>query len=124
MLYNGETSVRDIRDHWTFTHIRNLIRSSIRITLENVSTLPIDFVRLSFDDNTIAPAQQALADGELSVFDTYETEYELIQKPAFSWDARESKEIPPGEKTVLTVTCLGKVGWYAMIFAPVQPPRR
>jgi hypothetical protein len=34
----------------------------------------VDFARLSFDDNTMAPAQQALADGELSVFDTYDTE--------------------------------------------------
>lgn len=86
------------------------IRSTIRITIENVSTLPIDFVKLSFDDNTIAPAQQALADGELSVFDTYETEYELIQKPTFSWDG-QSVEILPGEETALNITCQGKVGW-------------
>ncbi|KAF5380960.1 hypothetical protein D9615_003973 [Tricholomella constricta] len=91
MLYNGEMS-------------------TIRITLENVSPLPIDFLRLVFDDSTIAPAQQALAEGELSVFDTYETEYGLIQRPVFSWNNEEDKSIQPGQKLSLTVTCIGKVG--------------
>ncbi len=69
-------------------------------------------MRLTFDDSTIAPAQQALADGGLSVFDTYETEYDLIHKPVFTWDSKGSKqEIGPGEKTVVTVNCVGKVGW-------------
>ncbi|GLB34932.1 putative transport protein Trs120 or TRAPPC9, TRAPP II complex subunit [Lyophyllum shimeji] len=91
MLYNGEMS-------------------TIRITLENVSSLPVDFLRLIFDDSTIAPAQQALAEGELSVFDTYETEYSLIQRPVFSWNKDEVKLIQPGQKLSLTVTCIGKVG--------------
>jgi hypothetical protein len=77
-----------------------------------VSSLPVDFVKVTFDDNTIGPAQQALADGELSVFDTYETEYDLIHRPAFSWDARESVSIKPGEKSTITVNCQGRVGWY------------
>jgi trafficking protein particle complex subunit 9 len=77
-----------------------------------VSSLPIDYVRLTFDDSTIGPAQQALADGELSVFDTYETEYELIHRPVFSWSAKEDKEIAPGARTVLTVACYGKVNWW------------
>lgn len=87
-------------------------RSAIRITLENVSSLPVDFVRLTFDDSTIAPAQQALADGELSVYDTYETEYDLIHRPVFTWDSSSSTQSAgPGEKLVLNVNCLGKVGW-------------
>ncbi|TFY82625.1 hypothetical protein EWM64_g1393 [Hericium alpestre] len=70
--------------------------SSIRLTLENVSSLPIDFLRLTFDDSTIVPAQQALSEGELSVFDTYETEYELIHRPAFSWNQEQhASTIPP-----------------------------
>ncbi|KAI8998543.1 TRAPP II complex [Trametes punicea] len=92
MLYNGEMS-------------------TIRITLENVSSLPVDLIRLTFDDSTIAPAQQALAEGELSVFDTYETEYDLVHRPVFTWDSkRESHEILPGQKRVITVDCFGKVG--------------
>jgi hypothetical protein len=86
-------------------------RSTIRLTVENVSNLPVDFIKVTFDDNTIAPAQQALADGELSVFDTYETEYDLIHRPAFSWDGKESVDIKSGDKATIAVSCLGRVGW-------------
>ncbi|KAI0375001.1 hypothetical protein BV20DRAFT_1041173 [Pilatotrama ljubarskyi] len=92
MLYNGEMS-------------------TIRITLENVSSLPIDLIRLTFDDSTIAPAQQALAEGDLSVFDTHETEYDLVHRPVFTWDSEhEPHSIEPGQKRVITVNCFGKVG--------------
>ncbi|OAX44681.1 hypothetical protein K503DRAFT_795305 [Rhizopogon vinicolor AM-OR11-026] len=92
MLYNGE-------------------ESNIRLTLENVSALPIDFLRLSFDDSTIGPAQEALSEGDLSVFETYETEYDLLHRRAFSWrNSKEITNIPPKQKVVLSVTCLGKVG--------------
>ncbi|THH33843.1 hypothetical protein EUX98_g252 [Antrodiella citrinella] len=92
MLYNGETT-------------------TIRVTLENVSSLPIDFLRLTFDDSTIAPAQQALAEGEMPVFDTYETEYSLIHTPVFTWDSkRNPQEIQSGEKVVIVINCFGKVG--------------
>ncbi|KAJ3791523.1 TRAPP II complex [Lentinula aff. detonsa] len=84
--------------------------SSIRITFENISPLPIDFVRLAFDDSTITPAQQALAEGELSVFETYETEYALIHRPVFSWIKNDSVAIAPGRKVTLTINCFGKVG--------------
>ncbi|KAF7338264.1 hypothetical protein MVEN_02051700 [Mycena venus] len=91
MMYNGEMS-------------------TIRITLENVSPLPIDFLRLVFDDSTIAPVQQALATGDLSVFDTYETEYDLLHRPVFSWNKEDAKDIPPGQKLTVNVNCYGKVG--------------
>ena len=74
--------------------------------------LPIDFIHLTFDDSTIAPAQQALSDGDLSVFDTYETEYDLIHRPVFAWDSkRNASEIQAGNKAVITINCYGKVGW-------------
>jgi hypothetical protein len=83
--------------------------------LENVSKLPIDFLRLSFDDSTMAPARAALTEGDLSVYEVYETEYALINRPVFSWDQeREDTEIPPGRKVTITVTCTGKVGWYVL----------
>ncbi|TFK54866.1 hypothetical protein OE88DRAFT_1653405 [Heliocybe sulcata] len=92
MMYNGETS-------------------TIRLTLENVSSIPVDFVRLTFEDSTMAPAQQALSEGGLSVFDVYETEYDLLHRPVFSWsDQKQVKEIAPGAKAVLIVSCFGKVG--------------
>lgn len=92
MLYNGE-------------------ESTIRLTLENISALPIDFLRLSFEDSTIGPAQEALSEGELSVFEMYETEYDLLHRKAFSWrNEKEITNILPNQKVVLSVTCVGKVG--------------
>lgn len=92
MLYNGE-------------------ESTIRLTLENISALPIDFLRLSFEDSTIGPAQEALSEGGLSVFETYETEYDLLHRKAFSWrNEKEITNILPNQKVVLSVTCVGKVG--------------
>lgn len=88
------------------------VRSTIRITLENVSALPVDFIHLAFDDSTIAPAQQALTEGEMPVFETYETEYDLIHRPVFTWDgSHDAYKIDSGEKAVITVRCFGKVSW-------------
>ncbi|KAK7467129.1 hypothetical protein VKT23_004188 [Stygiomarasmius scandens] len=84
--------------------------SSIKVTFENISALPIDFLRLVFDDSTIAPAQRALAEGDLSVFETYETEYDLIHRPVFSWQQNDSITIAPGKKVTVTIKCFGKVG--------------
>ncbi|KAH7926321.1 hypothetical protein BV22DRAFT_1087325 [Leucogyrophana mollusca] len=105
-----------LRIRWTsLTHEAVMLydgeKSTIRLTLENVSSLPVDFLRLSFEDSTMAPAQSALADGELSVFETYETEYDLIHRQAFSWHGdKEITDIKPGQKVAVVVTCLGKVG--------------
>ncbi|KIJ44069.1 hypothetical protein M422DRAFT_252562 [Sphaerobolus stellatus SS14] len=93
MLYDGETS-------------------HIRVTVENVSSIPIKFLKVTCIDSTMAPAQQALTDGELSVFEMYETEYELLHRPMFRWDPdNEPKSVPPGRKAVLTIVCSGKIGW-------------
>ncbi|KAL0946868.1 hypothetical protein HGRIS_013034 [Hohenbuehelia grisea] len=91
MLYEGETS-------------------NIRLTLENVSSLPIDFLRLAFEDSTMGPAQQALADGQLSVFDTYETEYDLLHQPLFVWNGNTSVDMAPAQKLPINVQCFGKAG--------------
>ncbi|KAF8201813.1 transport protein particle complex subunit, partial [Pholiota molesta] len=85
-------------------------KSTIRLTLENVSPIPVDFLHFAFEDSTIEPAQKALADGNLSVFETYETEYSLIHNPVFSWDHDESKSIAPNQNLTLTLGCYGKVG--------------
>ncbi|KAF8163323.1 TRAPP II complex [Crassisporium funariophilum] len=85
-------------------------KSMIRITLENVSPIKVDFLRFAFEDSTIEPAQKALAEGNLSVFDTYETEHSLINKPVFSWDQNEAKAIAPNQNLTLTLGCFGKVG--------------
>lgn len=60
----------------------------------------------------MSTAQQTLLDGELSVFDAYETEYDLTHRQVLTWDAENSKfEIPPGKMMAVTVNCFGKAGW-------------
>jgi hypothetical protein len=60
----------------------------------------------------MSPAQQALLEGELSVFDAYETEYDLIHRQVLTWDSGNSKvEVPPGKVMTVTVSCFGKAGW-------------
>ncbi|KAI6022691.1 TRAPP II complex [Pisolithus marmoratus] len=86
-------------------------KSSIRLTLENVSGLPIDFLKLSFEDSTIASAKEALSEGELDIFEAHEIEYDLVHRKAFSWQYDNDVKITnPGGKIVLSVTCLGKAG--------------
>ena len=87
-------------------------RSILHITLENISSLPIDFVHLAFEDSTVEKAQQILAECELSVSDTYETEYSLINEPVFSWSKDEVKTIEPRQTLALGISCFGKAGWY------------
>ncbi|KDR81631.1 hypothetical protein GALMADRAFT_239700 [Galerina marginata CBS 339.88] len=85
-------------------------QSTIRLALENVSPITVDFLHFAFEDSTIEPAQKALADGNLSVFETYETEYNLIHRPVFSWDQDDAKTIAPNQNLSLTLGCFGKVG--------------
>lgn len=94
----------------------------VRITLENVSLITVDFLRLGFEDSTMEPAQRALTEGNFSVFDTYETEHSLINKPVFSWDEKEVKSIAPNQNLTLTLSCFGKVGWYVYYLSAVEPP--
>ena len=94
-------------------HRSNPVRSSeIRLTLENISNIPVDFYKLSFDDSTTGPAQQLLADGELSVAEAYETEYDLLYRPFFTWTApKPLPAIASRKRIVVPVKCYGKVGW-------------
>ena len=95
------------------------IRTTIRLTVENVSLLPIGFIRLTFEDSTISPMQQVLNDGDLSVAEVYETEFNLLRRPVFKWNRKgEPQEVKPGQKATLTISCLGKVGWYGRLFLP------
>jgi hypothetical protein len=92
-------------------HAKVSVSSTLRMTLENISSLPIDFVHLAFDDSTIEPAQQALAEGEMSSSDIYETEHSLINQPVFTWNKNEGRLIPEGHTLSLSISCFGKSGW-------------
>ncbi|BEJ13843.1 hypothetical protein CspHIS471_0310170 [Cutaneotrichosporon sp. HIS471] len=91
MLYDGETSV-------------------IRITVENSSAVPVDFVKLSFEDSVTREAQYLLSDGEQTPQKAYELDYDISKQPVFTWDNTAPLSMPPGGRATLSVQVLGKVG--------------
>ena len=89
-----------------------LLRTLIRLTLENVSQLPVDYLELTFEDSTKGYAEEILADEEASDAEKYEVEYSLVNRPVFSWSQENCwKEIAPGKESVIDVRCFGKAGW-------------
>ncbi|KZT42062.1 hypothetical protein SISSUDRAFT_980977 [Sistotremastrum suecicum HHB10207 ss-3] len=92
MLYEGESSI-------------------IRLTFENISAIPVDFIDLTFDDSTITATREALSDGSLSTFDAHEAENSLINRPVFQWEPNNAPAgMDPGQKITMSVTCTGKLG--------------
>jgi hypothetical protein len=91
MLYNGETS-------------------TIKITLENTSSVPVDFIKLSFEDAVSREAQNILAEGEVPPEKAYDLDNDSIQRPVFSWDSTADINIPAGGRTTINIQVLGKVG--------------
>ncbi|KAK8858467.1 hypothetical protein IAR55_002694 [Kwoniella newhampshirensis] len=92
MLYNGETSI-------------------VKITLENSSSVPIDFLKLTFDDSTAREAHAIIQEGELTPEQAYELEWDQLHRPVFTWEkGAEEVMVPPGGRATISVRCLGKVG--------------
>ncbi|EIW73613.1 hypothetical protein TREMEDRAFT_26647, partial [Tremella mesenterica DSM 1558] len=91
MLYHGESS-------------------TIRLSLDNSSSTPVNFLKLSFDDSTQRDAQVILQEGELSPEQAYELDWDQIHNPVFSWEAPDQTIIPPNGRLTLCIKCFGKVG--------------
>ncbi|WVQ72946.1 hypothetical protein IAR50_002508 [Cryptococcus sp. DSM 104548] len=88
-------------------------RSEIQIVLENSSSVPIDFVKLSMEDSTAREAQEIIAEGELTPEQAYELDWDQQKRPVFVWintQAPGEVFIPARGRATLTVKCLGKVG--------------
>jgi hypothetical protein len=87
---------------------------SFSITLQNISSCPVDFVLFTFQDSTTRQLQSALRNKDLLAVEIYELELKLATQPALKW-RREGPQsddwnIPPGEKATFTVDVLGKPG--------------
>ena len=83
----------------------------IRITLENSSVVPVDFLKLSFEDSLTRSVQTAITEGDLLPEQAYELEWDMLNRPVFTWEADAAVTIPPGGQFTLFIRCLGKVGW-------------
>ena len=89
-----------------------LDRSPIRITIENISSLPVDFLELTFEDSTKLYYEQLMNAEEPDAFDTYEAEHSLVHRPVLAWDQRDvRKNVDAGQESTIAVKCFGKAGW-------------
>ncbi|KAM0789161.1 hypothetical protein ACM66B_000010 [Microbotryomycetes sp. NB124-2] len=92
MLYDGETT-------------------TIRIALENTSSSPVDFCKLSFVDSHALMTEAYLAENELSPTEAYEIEADNLYRPVFKWKkGAGAQTVGARSSTVLEVQCLGKAG--------------
>lgn len=89
--------------------------SQIKIELENIGNIPVDFVTLSFSDSTTT--NPLPINPELPVEEVYEVELFTKGTPVFSWEgsgkdlakaAGKKISLPPGEKWCLHVNVFGK----------------
>ncbi|KAG0291097.1 hypothetical protein BGZ96_005499 [Linnemannia gamsii] len=92
-------------------------RTVVRLTLENIGAVPVDFVTLTFSDTTSQMAAgntnhygQASNGAELSAEDAYELELFLKKTNVFSWNREVECHIPVGGTREVKVELLGKRG--------------
>lgn len=102
----------------------DLARSStIRIGLENTSTSPIDFVKLTFSDMHATSSQAYVDENELSPGDAFEIESDNLNHPVFRWTSPAAPLLLPSASMVLEVQCLGKIGWCVLSTLELKLPR-
>ncbi|KAI1319619.1 hypothetical protein EDD11_003612 [Mortierella claussenii] len=92
-------------------------KTTLRLTLENIGSIPVDFVTLTFSDST---SQLTLGNNygntttshgvELSAEDAYEMELFLKKTNVFSWNREVECHIPVGGTREIKVDVLGKRG--------------
>ncbi|GAA5873361.1 hypothetical protein JCM3774_000758, partial [Rhodotorula dairenensis] len=84
--------------------------STIRISLENASSVPVDFVHVTCTDSLTTATRQYLSDAELSAAEIYELEFDAVEKPVFRWLGSQDFAIAPGSSRVIEIECRGKIG--------------
>lgn len=86
---------------------------TFEIILQNISSIPVNLLFLSFNDSTAPQLRAALANKDLSPAELYELEYASIHKPTFRWQrigSEKDTNIDPGTEISLKVDVLGKPG--------------
>ncbi|CAD6884553.1 unnamed protein product [Tilletia laevis] len=91
--------------------------TTLRIQLANCSVLPVDYVRLQFQDEQTTTTLAALSEGELLPTAAYDAEWDILHRPTFSVDPASlgpngrGVRIPAGTTNTIRVQVRGgKVG--------------
>ncbi|KAJ9124172.1 hypothetical protein QFC22_000969 [Naganishia vaughanmartiniae] len=83
----------------------------IHLTLENTSSIPVDFLNLTFEDNLKRQNDALLDEGNLSETQSYEVERDALERPVLQWDRpADGIVIAPGQRGRLRIKCFGKPG--------------
>jgi hypothetical protein len=86
-------------------------RQVFSVTLQNLSSTPVDFMLFSFKDSTQAPLQAALNSRDATAAELYEYELILMKRQALRLPKGEpNRNIPPGEEATFEFEILGKAG--------------
>lgn len=86
-------------------------RQIFTVTLQNLSSTPVDFVLFSFKDSTQAPLQTALSNHQATPAELYEYELILMKKQALRLPRDEQNRcIAPGAEAVFEFEIFGKPG--------------
>lgn len=103
--------------------------TTLKLRLTNVSSLPIDFARLTFSDDLSEEIQASLSEGDLLPADAHQLEWQLLHQPVLSYDRRpRSIKISPGRSVLLPIKLRGKLdctrGTINVDFAHLDAPGR
>lgn len=86
-------------------------RHVFSVTLQNLSSTPVDFMLFSFTDSTQGPLQAALSSRDAPATEMYEYELILMKKQALRLPKSEpNRHIAPGGEATFDFEILGKPG--------------
>lgn len=83
------------------------------VVVQNISSIPVDLLFLTFNDSTAFLLRSALANKELSPTELYELELASMRKQTFKWHRTtddKDTDINPGMELPIQVEVLGKPG--------------
>ena len=87
-------------------------RSAIRLVVENASSQPINFLKLTFTDTLSTESEVLLNEAGLDPVQAHMVETELRERPVLVWEQADQPVcIPPGAQQSISIRYFGKFGW-------------
>ncbi|TIC27042.1 hypothetical protein E3Q11_02760 [Wallemia mellicola] len=85
--------------------------TTLRLTVENVSDVDVDFINLKFRDNSTDSLLEVIEEQQSKLIDTYDMEYTIAHEPVFKPCVDLSNvTIPARKKATLEIECYGRMG--------------
>lgn len=84
---------------------------TFNVVLQNVSSVPVNLLLLSFEDSMTSQLRSASTNKDLSPSEVYELEYASIGRQSFRWKRKSGSvdtNIDPGMETSIEIEVLGK----------------